>query len=64
MSGFIIFIKQLVVLIAGLALIWLVGNSEFTKALNAPVWFIALLCCVIGVLTINAFWRVWRSESE
>lgn len=64
MSSFIIFIKQLVILIAGLALIWLAGNSEFIKDLNAPVWFIVLLCCVIGGLTINAFWRVGRSESE
>ena len=64
MSSFMIFIKQLFILISGLALIWLAGDSEFIKSLNAPVWFIALLCCVIGGLTINAFWRVGSKESE
>lgn len=46
-----IFIKQLVILIAGLALIWLV-ILNLSKPLNAPEWFIALLCGVIGGITI------------
>lgn len=61
MSGFIILIKQLVILIAGLALFWFVG-SLFVKSLNAPVWFIAVLCCVIGGLTTCAILRVGRKK--
>lgn len=58
------FIKQLLILLAGLYLIGLVGTSELIKSLDAPVWFIAVLCCVIGGLTIQAFTSVGSKVNE
>jgi hypothetical protein len=52
------FIKQLLILLAGLYLIRLVGTSEFFLRINAPIWFIAVLCGVIGLITIQAFTSV------
>ena len=49
------FIKQLIILLAGLYLIRLVGTCEFIRDLNAPIWFVAVLCGVIGLITIQAF---------
>ena len=58
------FIKQLIILLAGLYLIRLVGTCDFFRELNAPVWFIAVLCWVIGLITIQAFTSVGGKVNE
>ena len=56
------FIKQLLILLAGLYLIRLFGTCEFFKELNAPVWFIAVLCGATGLITIQVFTMVGEKE--
>ena len=58
------FIKQLIILLTGLYLIRLVGTCDFFRELNAPVWFIAVLCGVIGLITIQAFTSVGGKVNE
>lgn len=58
------FIKQLFILLAGLYLIRLVGTCDFFRELNAPVWFIAVLCGVIGLINIQAFTMVGEKVNE
>lgn len=58
------FIKQLLILLAGLYLIRMVGTSEFLVRINAPIWFIAVLCGVIGLITIQAFTSVGSKVNE
>ncbi len=58
------FIKQLIILLSGLYLIRLVGTCEFIRDLNAPIWFVAVLCCVIGGLTIQALTSVGSGDNE